>query len=373
MENNTQRLLNKLLKEEIKSLKRVQDTFDDRFDYIRLDKKERLIGFEENSFNAFKNSLKSVDLSGYAEIGLTYKMLADYIGVKPQEIFLASGSDLAIKSIYEACLGKGDHVVLHRPSYAMFRVYGNMFGVEVTTVAVKDDWTVDFDAMLAQVKPNTKMFVVENPNGFVGTKPSWEELEKTAAELCKRDILFLIDEAYYYIEESKSRTHQLIEKYPNVLISQTFSKGHGLAGLRFGYLIGNEHVIEAIARVRPMHEITSFTAKAAEWVLQHPELLSENQAAVRKAKDIMIEGLKQLGVNVRDSHANFILAYFPDEGETAGMTPKLKEKKILIRRPFEEDYLKGWSLICAGSEETSQRLVAAVGEILEKASSKTGK
>jgi histidinol-phosphate aminotransferase len=358
------KLINRLVKDEIKALVRIKDTLDDRFDYLRLDKKERLLPFPNDLFAEFCASIKDEHLSGYHELGETYQKLANYIGVHEDQLLLTAGSDLAIKSVYEACLSKGDNIILHLPSYAMFRVYANMFGVETRGVHVTKDWTIDADGMLACVDENTKMIVVENPNGFVGTTPPFEILEHFARELNDKNILFLIDEAYFYVEHDQSQSHKLIEQYPNVLVTQTFSKAHGLAGVRVGHLIGHVDLMDFIRRVRPMHEIASLSALALGWVLDHSDLLKDNQDSLKNAKTVMLDGLKNLNINARDSHTNFILAYLPNEGKTEHLTQKLKDKKILIRRPFEEPNLKGWILICIGAEQHSKRFLSVLSKLL---------
>lgn len=357
-------LTDKLIKAEIKNLVRIKDTFDDRFDYLRLDKKERLLPFEENAWKEFKESIRFEDLSGYAELGETYRKLAAHLDVSAENIFLAAGSDLAIKSVYEACLEKGDHIVLHAPGYAMFKVYARMFGVEMTQVSITEQWQPDYDGMLAAVTDKTKLVVIENPNGFVGTRPALADLERCAAQLLSRQVMLMIDEAYFYIEEERCRSHELIRKSPNVIISQTLSKGHGLAGLRVGYLIGEPELIEYISRVRPMHEITSLSALATRWVIDHPELLRNNQQSIKRSKEYLLAEFNKRDITARDTHANFIMVHIPDEGRTQNLTQKLREKKILIRRPFEESFLRGWSLICIGTQEDSQTLIEALDRIL---------
>lgn len=358
------RLVEKVIKPEIRSLVRIRDTFDERFDYLRLDKKERLIPFDAEMLREFKENITFTDLSGYHELGSTYKKLAEYLGVGRDQLLLASGSDLAIKSVYEACLCKGDKVILHRPGYAMFRVYANMFGVEADVVPLREDWTLNYDEMLLRVDNRTKMVVMENPNGFVGTKPEHEMIEYFAKTLGERDVLFLVDEAYIYLETSKSTTPKLIEKYPNMLVTQTFSKGHGLAGLRIGYVIGDRELMSCISRVRPMHEISSLSAKATEWILEHPSLLLDYQVRIAESKKFLLEGLSRMNVKVRDTHASFVLMYLPDEGKTRDIAKKMKDKKVLIRRPFEEHYLKGWSVVCVGTKEDSARFLTVLSEVL---------
>ncbi len=359
-------LIEKVIKEQILNLERVKDTFDDRFDYLRLDKNERLLPFTREHLQRFRDRITFEDLSGYGELGGIYRRLADFLEVGVDNIFFATGSDLAIKSIYESCVDRGDNVVLHGPCYAMERVYAQMFGAEARIMPVRADWTVDTEAMLKAVDGRTKLVLLENPNGFVGTKPSREEIAHCAAWLQERQVLLLVDECYLYVENHRSDVIPLLRDYKNIVISQSFSKGHGLAGVRCGFLVGDAALLSHISRVRPMHEITNLTALAVAWVLDNPGLLKEYQDAVHSAKVYLGEALRKLQIPCRDTHANFILLYLPDEGITAGITEALKDRKILVRRPFEEAYLRGWSRICVASLKEAEVLVAALTSILDK-------
>jgi histidinol-phosphate aminotransferase len=342
-------LIEKVVKEEIKILKRVKDTLDERFEYLRLDKNERLLPFTEKQLMDYVGRIKSEELSGYGELGNVYRKLSKYLHVKQDQILIASGSDLAIKSVYEACVGRCDVVVLHSPCYAMYRVYSDMFGARIKVVPVLDNWSIDTEQMLRKVDSETKLMVLENPNGFVGTEIPLEEIERCVSELYKKKIILLIDEAYRYIEHKESGVIRFIERYPNLIVSQSFSKGHGLAGARIGCIVGNEKLIEYISRVKPMHEITNLSALALEWILDHPEVLEEYQQSIKVGKEYLKSKASSMGIPYRDTHTNFMLYHFPDEGRTRNIVNRLKEKGILIRRPFEEPFLEGWSRVCVGS------------------------
>lgn len=358
-------LIASVIKPEIRALQRIKDTFDERFEYLRLDKNERLLPFPEELLADFRSSIESDDLMGYAELGRTYKNLAQYLGVQDSQLLLAHGSDIAIKSVFEAIVGKGDSIVLHAPSYAMYRVYAAMFNAEARLVPVKADWQVDIETMLGQVDSTTKMLVLENPNGFIGTQPSLEDITYCAKELGKKDVVLVLDEAYFYVENTAFDKAELVQTHKNVIISQTFSKAHGLAGLRMGYLVGHPDIMEYISRVRPMHEITSLTAKASNWIMENPNILEDFQGSIKESKDYLKRELALLNIGYRDTSANFVLLYFPEEGRTADMTKKLRDKHILIRRPFQEEALRGWSRVCVGSMEDSKRLLKGIHEALE--------
>ncbi|MBF0290069.1 MAG: aminotransferase class I/II-fold pyridoxal phosphate-dependent enzyme [SAR324 cluster bacterium] len=359
------KLLEKVIKPEIQQLYRMKDTFDDRFDYLRLDKNERLLPFEEKWFDLFKKQIQSEHLTGYPELGPLYRKLANYLHVSENQILLASGSDLAIKSIYEACIQPGDNIVLPLPSYAMIRVYAEMFKAETRVVSINQSWQVDIKMLLKQVDEKTKMVVLENPSGSIGTKPHVDQIEACASELHKKNVLLLLDEAYYYVDNKTCQSHQWIEKYPNLLISQSFSKAHGLAGLRIGYLIGHDSLISSISGVRPMHEISSFTAYATEWVLDHPEILHSHQELIKKSKEYLKVQLKKLEIPYQDTAANFLMLYLPNEGKTLEITKLLKEEKILIRSPFEEPSLRGWARVTIGSLSDSEHFIQTLSHLLQ--------
>jgi histidinol-phosphate aminotransferase len=358
-------LIEKVIKPEIKNLVRIKDTMDDRFEYLRLDKNERLLPFYKKLFDYFKTNIKSEDLSGYYELGPIYRQLANYLGINENQVLLTAGSDLAIKSVFEACVEKGDNVVLHLPSYGMYRVYAKMFGSEARAVPIKEDYTINIIEMLNRVDERTKIFALENPNGFISTIPSLDQIEYCAKELNKRNVVLLIDEAYIYVEKKKTETIPLIDKYPNVVITQTFSKAHGLAGVRVGFLMGHSDIMEYISRVRPMHEIGSLPAIATKWMLDNPLLLDEFQESIKESKAYLKFELEKINIAYKDTHANFMLLYFPNEGRTANLAQKLRERKILVRRPFEESFLKGWSRVCVGSLDDSRIFIKTLRSLLE--------
>ena len=354
------KLLNEIIRPEIRNLVRIKDTSEDRFEYLRLDKNECLQPFDEVLLNAFKNSITFEDISGYPELDPLYRALARYVGVSEEQLFLSAGSDIGIRSIYEACIEQGDNVVLPAPSYAMFRVYAEMYGARFKMFPLNNEWKIDIDEMLNLVDNDTKLFVLENPNGSVGTNPTEEEIEKCASELLARNVLLLIDEVYFYVHNSVSKTHLLIEKYPNIIVVQSFSKSHGLAGLRIGYLIGNKDVINYVSRVRPMHEITSLTACATKWVLDNPGILHNYQKSILESKEYLKGQFGKLDISSKDTKGNFVLIYVPDKGKTQNLAEKLKRHKILIRRPFEESYLEGWTRVTIPEMSGAKRFIQAL-------------
>lgn len=357
-------LIEKFVKKEIRELQRIKDTFDERFNYYRLDKNERLCPFPDSIIQEIAHRITFESLSGYWELGPFYRKLAHYLGVNEDEVLLTAGSDLAIRSVYETLVSPGDELIMHLPTYAMYRVYARMFGAHAHTVSLTKDWRVDFQSMLAHVNDKTRFVVLENPNGFVGIKPSDKEIEEFVQEMQRRNVFVLLDEVYIYVTQQLSSWIKQIQKYPNLIIVQSFSKVHGLAGLRVGFAIAHKEVMKYLSRVRPMHEITSVSCIASEVILDHPELMDCFRNEVKESKEFIRKELESMQIGFRDTATNFILAYLPQEGRTRDMEARFKKKKILIRRPFTEEFLRGWSRVAVGNMEMAQVFISTLKQIL---------
>tara|TARA_B100001123_G_scaffold412375_1_gene509583 strand:+ start:191 stop:1279 length:1089 start_codon:yes stop_codon:yes gene_type:complete len=360
-----QKLIDKLTKKEIKKLKRIDGSFEKRFDYLRLDKNERLLPFKKGDLKSFKSSILDTDLLGYAELYKTYKKLAKFLKVNTNQILIAAGSDMAIRSIFETFIKNKDTVLVQSPSYAMTQVYTKMYGAKVKFYTPNNNLKLNYLDINKKINKKTKLVVIENPNGFIGNKLNFREIEALSKLLLKKKILLLIDEAYFYVENNFFDKKKLIKKYPNVIVSQTFSKGHGLAGLRFGYLISNSKLIESLRKTNPLHEVSSLSAKAANWVLDKPRMLQEYKKSIIENKKYLSKELSLLKIRFKMTSANFFLIYIPNKGKTKNFSFKIKQKKILIRKPFEEKNIKGWLRVTIGSFKDSKKFILALRSILK--------
>ena len=360
------RLITRTLKKEIKNLKRSNKSMEDRFDYLRLDKNERLLPIKKSDLQSFVSSISGDDITGYPEINLTYKKLSKFLKINTNELLIAAGSDLAIKSIFETFVSKKDSVVLQSPSYAMTEIYAKMIGAKVKYFKTDKNLNIKIKNIYSQIDKKTKLVVIENPSGFVGSTFKRSEIKILAKYLLNKKILLLIDEAYFYVENNKFNKRHLIKKYPNIIISQTFSKAHGLAGIRFGYLISNSKIMKFLKKVIPMHEISSLSIKAAHWVLDKPRMVKEFQQSIKKSKKYLAKELINLKMNYKMTPGNFFLINAPNFGKTKNLSEKLKQKNILIRRPFEQKEIKGWIRVCVGSASDCKKFIRAIKSILNE-------
>ncbi len=328
-------------KESISKLDRIKDLEEDRTNLFRMDRNERTIPFDDSFIDLIKSKINSDVLTNYPDESPLYKKLSAYLGVNEDNIFMHTGSDLVIKSVFETYIEKGNRILLHLPSYAMYNVYANMFEANVSVVSYDSDITFSVDKycmMIKNIKPF--MVVMENPNGFIGNSYSHSQIEQVIKTADEIDALVIVDEAY--IDFVDSSVIDLIDVYENLVIVRTFSKAWGIAGLRLGYAIANTDIIKSLRKVRPMHEFTGFTALVAETLIEHKEICWSYINETRTSRDYFIRALEGMGISVADSKANFVAAKLGERLDMDSFRSEALNKGFLLRRPFRESFLEDW-------------------------------
>lgn len=337
-----------------------------RKNYLRLDLNENLTELSPEQFADMVARIKPRTATAYPDLAAIYAKMARHAGVSEDKIVLSNGSDMGIKSIFDVCIEKGDHIVLHDPYFLMYERYAQFFEADIDAVPVNDDWAPDADEMLRRVNDRTKMVVVEDPSGNVGTGLSARELERMASELERKNVLLIIDEAYLYVEKNESDNLALIDKYSNVILIRTMSKSYGLAGARLGVLISNPALAKELYKVRSLYEISGLSANITEWHLDHPEVLAAYQDTVRKGKAFLFDHFKRLGLACKDTPANFVVVELDRGNHTTFVAEQLKAKGILIGKAYTLPKLKGWARVTVGDIKHCDQFIQAVEEILQE-------
>lgn len=358
--------LDKVLKKGVRESERrhVRAKLAQRKDFLRLDLNENLVELSPTDFSAMMARILPQTASAYPDLAAIYAKLALHIGVAEDQLVITNGSDMGIKTLFDVCIEKGDHIVLHDPYFLMYERYAEFFEASVDAVPVGPAWAPDADAMLARVNERTKMVVVEDPSGNVGTCMTSADLERMAAELEKKNVLLVIDEAYMYVSRNDSANLPLVERYSNVILVRTVSKAYGLAGARLGMLITNAELARHLYKVRSLYEISGLSANVTEWHLDNPQVLASYQQTVRDSKAFLFEQLQRLGLRYKDTPANFVIVELDPGQDTAAMFEQLKERKILIGKAYTLPHLRGWARITVGTRAHCQQLVDALDDIL---------
>jgi histidinol-phosphate aminotransferase len=285
-------------------------------------------------------------------------------GLNPANILCTNGSDEALALLAQTYLGPGDEGVFTEHGFLVYRIYIQAAGAVPVVVREKDE-RADVDAIHAAVTDRTRIVFLANPNNPTGTYIPFEEVRRLHAGLPKR-VLLVVDAAYaeYVRRNDYEAGVELVAQNENVVMTRTFSKIHGLAGLRIGWLYGPAHVLDALNRVRGPFNVNAVAIAAGAAAVR-------DRAHVRKAADHndqwvgwVTEELTKLGLRVTPSVGNFVLVHFDGSGKTA---PEADD--FLIARGYILRRVAGYGFpnalrMTIGSEEANRGVVAALAELL---------
>jgi len=285
----------------------------------------------ENPYGASPRTLKA--LAGYkdwhiypdaGQVSLR-KQLADYTGMDADCIVATSGSDELIDELLRLFLAPGDEVIDCVPTFEMYRLYTILNHGKVIEVARHNDFTVNVTAVKSAITPRTKLIVVANPNAPTGTIT----LQKAIVELAETGLPLLVDEAYY--EFCGETVVPLMKKYGNLMVSRTFSKWAGLAGLRIGYGILPRKIAGYLMRTKSPYNVTIAAMVAAIETLKDRDYLMQNVKKIIAERDRVFRELRQISwLRPLPSQANFILCLVI-QGNASRIQQSLQEESVFIR------------------------------------------
>lgn len=286
--------------------------------------------------------------------------LAERLGVGAENVTVGNGSVGLLQQIFLSYVEPGAEVVYPWRSFEVYPIYTQLVGgIEVVTPLV--DETFDLDAVAAAVTERTSLIVLANPNNPTGTAVSIGQVG-TLLDRVPNDVIVVLDEAYReFMSDDLGNpiTDGLLDAHPNLLVTRTFSKAHGLASFRVGYAVGHPEVVELIDRTLAPFAVNGL-AQAAALAALEPAAdaeLRERVAVIVGERDRMIGELRERGLAVPDSGANFV--WIPAGERTVELYQAL-EQRGLVTRPFEGEGLR----ITASSPAETTRVLDALGEIL---------
>ena len=238
--------------------KRIAPDFD-RSEYIRLDMNENPIGLPDYIIEEFKECITGKNLAMYPNKTEMIEQLSILHDLNKNQFCLTDGSEMAIKYIFEVFAKPNSAVVTVFPSFEMYGVYCNMFGLKHKKISVQKDFSSPVNEIISAINDDVSIVVLLNPNNPVGDPYSREDVMKIIERAKKHEILIIIDEAYHYFY--KNSFVDLINHYDNIIILRTFSKIFSLAGCRIGYAISNSEVIKYLDKVRPSFDTNSLISE----------------------------------------------------------------------------------------------------------------
>jgi len=262
----------------------------------------------------------------YAKLG---QVLAEYVGVKMENVLPTNGSDEVIEIISRAYKGE---VLIPIPTFSQYEASADRGGLSKILVNCLHDGIYSLNYSVQQLKEASLVWIC-NPNNPTGTIIP---REKIIDILRRAKGMVVVDECNYeYLGET---VVDLISKYENLIISRSFSKNYGLAGLRLGFAISNPQNIKKLAAFGQHFRVNRMAEKAAEKVLKYLDYYQEVWGKMKKVRDKFVRQINELGFSAYDSQANFVLVEFKDKKETERVWRHLKEKDIYTLAGWENEF-----------------------------------
>jgi histidinol-phosphate aminotransferase len=288
-------------------------------------------------------------------------------GLDPARIIMGAGSDNILELLALAYIGPGDEGLYTQYGFLEYKIVTLAAG-GVPVVAPETNYTADVDAIVARVTPRTKIVFLANPNNPTGSYLPAREIARLAASLPPRTLLVL-DAAYaeYVRREDYEAGVALVDAHENVVMTRTFSKIYGLAGLRLGWGYGPAHVIDALNRIRSPFNVSRAASAAGVAAVND---IAHLQAAIdHNARWLpwLTREIADLGLEVLPSVANFIAIRFPlTPGHTAADADRYLSSRGLVLRAIGAYGMSAFLRLTVGTQEANEAVVAALADFMSE-------
>ncbi|MEJ5263262.1 MAG: histidinol-phosphate transaminase [Ignavibacterium sp.] len=346
--------ITKLVRKNILDLKPYTSARDIYQDGIFLDA-------NENSFGSvIKSEVENLNRYPDPHQKKLREALSEYLNVEKEKLFFGVGSDEIIDlAIRIFCEPQKSNVIIPQPTYGMYQVACDINEVKVKSVQLDSDFDIDVESVMKAIDENTRMIFLCSPNNPTGNLLSADRI-KFLAE--KSNLMIFVDEAYIDFDNDGSFI-KYISEFNNVIISRTFSKAWGLAGIRCGYCIADDFTINLLFKVKAPYTINKLTANAVLAALKNinekrnlvDKILSERNKLAKELTSI------KLVKKIFPSNANFLLVKMKNAADVFNY---LNEKVIRVRMRKDDERLKDCLRITVGTPEENNLLIKVLKEIL---------
>jgi histidinol-phosphate aminotransferase len=289
-------------------------------------------------------------------------------GLDPRRIVCGAGSDDLLNLLADAYLADGDEAIHTTHGFLVYPIATLGSGAK-PVVAAEKNYTADVDVILAAVSARTKVVFLANPNNPTGTYIGFDEVKRLHRAL-PAHVLLVLDAAYaeYVRRNDYESGIELVATSDNVVMCRTFSKIHGLAALRLGWMYGPAHVVDAINRIRGPFNVNAAAMAAGVAAIEDATHIEAARAHNEKWLPWLSAEIRKLGLEVTPSVANFVLIHFPPaKGCTAADADAFLTQRGLILRRVAAYHLPNALRMTVGSEEANRLVVEALAELIGRA------
>ena len=327
-------------------------------DAMRLDFNENTVACSPRVREVL-GRISAGELTRYPERAPVERIVADHLGVAPEQVVLTNGVDEAIHVLFETFLDGGDELLLPVPTYTMYEVYASATDARAVTVQADADLQFPYARLLSAITPQTKIIAIANPNSPSGSIATREQIIEIAQRAPQ--AMVLVDEAYFHFYGET--VIDLIDSVPNVMVARTFSKAYGLAGLRIGVLAGPVESMQWIRRVLSPYSVNSVALACLAPALEDASYLDWYVGEVNAAREEFAAALYAAGVRRWPSVANFILVEIGVKH--AEFVRLMSAGGVLVRDRSNDPGCDGCVRITIGTREQMREAAGVLNRTLE--------
>ncbi len=331
---------------------------------IKLASNENPLGPSPLALQAISASLPALALYPDGNGHDLKQALCAHFPVVQQQIILGNGSNDVLELVARTFLGPGTSAVYAQHAFAVYSLVTQAVGAQGIEVPAKA-FGHDLDAMIAALRPDTRVMFLANPNNPTGTFISGATLQAALQRIPSR-VLVVLDEAYteYLQPQQRYPSMAWLNLHSNLLISRTFSKAYGLAGLRVGFGVAHPDIIDLLERVRQPFNVNALALAAAQAALQDQAFLERSWALNRAGLMQLEEGFKRLSLSYIPSVGNFISVRV---GDASGVYQALLAQGVIVR-PVKAYQMPEYLRVSVGTEAQNRMLLQALDRALHPAS-----
>ena len=343
--------LNKLLRKNILGMKPYSSARDE---YKDLQADMVFLDANENPFDTPLNRYPDPQQTRLKE------SIASQKKVSTDQLLLGNGSDEVLDLIFRAfCEPNQDSILTTPPTYGMYDVLANLNAVDNILVPLSPDFQLEVDSILDAIKPQTKLLFICSPNN-----PSGNSVERKAIERLLKNFngLVVIDEAYIDFTKDPSWT-QVLEQYPNLIVTQTLSKAYGLAGIRLGICYASKEIIAVLNKIKPPYNINSLTQEAAIKAFENKDSVQAQIESILNERSNLINAFKSVPFikKIYPSEANFILIKVDDANKRY---EELIKNGIVVRNRSSQLHCENCLRITVGTPSENTQLITLLKTLI---------
>jgi len=343
--------LNKLLRKNILGMKPYSSARDE---YKDLQADMVFLDANENPFDTPLNRYPDPQQTRLKESIASQKM------VSTDQLLLGNGSDEVLDLIFRAfCEPNQDSILTTPPTYGMYDVLANLNAVDNILVPLSPDFQLEVDSIFDAIKPQTKLLFICSPNN-----PSGNSVERKAIERLLKNFngLVVIDEAYIDFTKDPSWT-QVLEQYPNLIVTQTLSKAYGLAGIRLGICYASKEIIAVLNKIKPPYNINSLTQEAAIKAFENKDSVQAQIESILNERSNLINAFKSVPFikKIYPSEANFILIKVDDANKRY---EELIKNGIVVRNRSSQLHCENCLRITVGTPSENTQLITLIKTLI---------